>query len=151
MDIIRRMMGKKNKADNSLYVIIGKASRLLGNRISKNLSVHQVTAEQWNILASLWQNNGQSQQSLADTADKNKASVTHLIDNLEKRKLVERRADIEDRRNKNIFLTKEGEELQESLSKIVKKTTRQATEGIDKKDLKAVRKALKIIVDNLKN
>lgn len=144
-------MGKNNKVENALSVVIGKASRLLGNRISKNLHEHQVTAEQWNILASLWQNNGQSQQSLANYADKNKASITHLIDNLEKRNLVERRADEGDRRNKNIFLTKEGEELQGALSKIVKKTTRQATEGIDKKDLKATRKALKIMVNNLKS
>lgn len=142
-------MGKKIKAENSLSTVIGKASRLLGNRISKNLSEHQVTAEQMNILASLWQHDGQTQQSLADVSNKNKASITHLIDNLEKRKLVVRKSDNEDRRNKKIYLTKEGEELQSSLSKIVKKTIRQATEGIDKKELKYAKKVLKKMVDNL--
>jgi DNA-binding MarR family transcriptional regulator len=142
-------MGKKVKAENSLSTVIGKASRLLANRISKNLSDHQVTAEQWTILANLWQHNGQTQQSLADLSNKNKASITHLVDNLEKRKLVERKADDTDRRNKMIFLTNEGRALQEELSRIVKKTTKEATEGIDKKELKFARKVLKKMVDNL--
>lgn len=142
-------MGKKVKAENSFSTVISKASRLLVNRISKNLSKHQVTAEQWTILANLWQHNGQTQQALADFSNKNKASITHLIDNLEKRKLVERRADDTDRRNKKIFLTEEGKELQEELSKIVKKTVKQATEGIDKKELKSTKKVLKSIIGNL--
>lgn len=142
-------MGKKTKAENSLSTVIGKASRLLGNRISKNLSEHQVTAEQLTILACLWQQNGQTQQSLADISNKNKASITHLIDNLEKRKLVVRKADNEDRRNKKVYLTEEGQKLQSSLSKIVKKTTRHATEGIDKKELKNAKNVLKKMVENL--
>jgi len=149
LNIQRKSMGNKVKAENSLSTVIGKASRLLANRISKNLSDHQVTAEQWTILANLWQHNGQTQQSLADLSNKNKASITHLVDNLEKRQLVERRADDADRRNKKIFLTEEGRALQEALSKIVKKTTKEATEGIDKKELKSVRKVLKKMVENL--
>lgn len=149
LNIQRTSMGKKVKAENSLSTVIGKASRLLANRISKNLSDHQVTAEQWTILANLWQHNGQTQQSLADLSNKNKASITHLVDNLEKRKLVERKADDTDRRNKKIFLTDEGRALQEELSKIVKKTTKKATEGIDKKELKTARKVLKKMVENL--
>jgi MarR family transcriptional regulator, organic hydroperoxide resistance regulator len=142
-------MGEKIKTENSFSTVISKASRLLANRISKNLSKYQVTAEQWTILANLWQHNGQTQQALANFSNKNKASITHLIDNLEKRKLVERRADDTDRRNKNIFLTEEGEELQEELSKIVKKTVKEATKGIDKKELKSAKKVLKSIISNL--
>jgi len=142
-------MGKKNKAENLLPVVASKASRLLANRISKNLSDHQVTAEQWMILASLWENNGLTQQSLADRSLKNKASITHLIDNLEKRKLVARKPDEQDRRNNKVFLTEEGKAVQNALSKIVKKTTVEATRGIDKKELKSLKKTLKKMVDNL--
>ena len=142
-------MGKKIKVENSFSTVLGKASRLLGNQISRQLSDYQVTGEQWAILASLWRNDGQTQQSLADVSNKNKASITHLIDNLEKRRLVERRTDKSDRRNKLIFLTSEGASLQEELSSIVKKTTREATAGIDKKELKLAKKVLKKMVENL--
>lgn len=140
---------KKNKLDNNLNVIMGKASRLMSNRLSRNLSDFNVTSEQWTILASLWKKNGQTQQELANIANKNKASITHLIDNMEKRNLVYRQADEGDRRNNFIFLTEEGEKLQASLGKIVKKTMKEVTRGIEKKDLKVSKKVLKKIIENL--
>lgn len=145
-----RIMGdKKYKSDNNLSVIIGKTSRLISNRLSRNLSEFNVTSEQWSILASLWEKNGCTQQDLANIANKNKASITHLIDNLEKRGLVYRQSDEGDRRNNLIFLTEDGRNMKESLSKIVKKTTKDFTSGIDKKDLKVSKKVLKKIVENL--
>lgn len=143
------MGNKKTKVDNNLNVIIGKASRLMSNRLSKNLADFNVTSEQWTILASLWKKNGQTQQGLANIANKNKASITHLIDNMERRNLVYRQADEGDRRNNFIFLTEEGKDLQESLSKIVKKTIKEITRGIDKKDMKLTKKVLKKIIENL--
>ncbi len=89
------MGNKKSKGDNSLTTLLSKSARLMSNRLNKNLLEHDVTSEQWAVLSSLWKKNGQTQQSLADHANKNKASITHLIDNLEKRKLVERLVDEE--------------------------------------------------------
>ncbi len=143
------MGNKKLKVDNSLSVLLAKASRLLSNRLSKNLADHHVTSEQWTILASLWKKNGQTQQNLANIASKNKASITHLIDNLVKRNLVFRQSDEKDRRNNFIYLTDEGKELKTSLSKIVKKTIKESTNGIDKKELKASKKVLKKIIGNI--
>ncbi len=143
------MGNKKVKVDNNLNVIVGKASRLMSNRLSKNLSEFNVTSEQWAVLASLWKKNGQTQQDLANIANKNKASITHLIDNMEKRSLVVRQSDEGDRRNNLIFLTEEGKNMKETLNKIVKKTTKEITSGIDKKDLKISKKVLKKIIENL--
>lgn len=142
-------MGKKVKVENSLSTIMGTSSRLLNNKISKNMAAYHVTVEQWVILASLWRHDGQSQQALANMVSKNKASITHLIDNLEKRKLVSRKADSNDRRNKRIYLTDEGKSLQEELAKVVKETTREATQDIDKKDLKSAKKVMKKMIDQL--
>ncbi|MGY0038874.1 MarR family winged helix-turn-helix transcriptional regulator [Pedobacter sp. NJ-S-72] len=41
--------------------------------------------------------------------------MTYLIDNLAKRELVQRQEDVNDRRNKLIYLTPEGKRLQEEL------------------------------------
>jgi len=140
---------KKAKVDHSLPTLIGKASRLLTNQITKNLADYQVTAEQWAILDSLWTQDGQTQQQLANLTHKNKASITHLIDNLEKRNLVKRVTHEKDRRNKMIYLTPDGVHLQEPLTKAVKKTLKKLTSGLDKKDMKGCRKTLKKLVQNL--
>ncbi|MEM6841440.1 MAG: MarR family transcriptional regulator [Bacteroidota bacterium] len=140
---------KKVKIDNSLLALIGQASRLLTNQITKSLAEHQVTAEQWAILNSLWQQDGQTQQQLANLTHKNKASITHLIDNLEKRNLVQRVTHEQDRRNKMVCLTPGGIALKEPLTKVVKQTVKQLTKGLDKKELKNCRKTLKKLVENL--
>ena len=143
------MTDKKNKSDSSLTTLLSKSARLMSNRLNRNLLTHEVTAEQWAILSTLWKKNGQTQQALADYANKNKASITHLIDNLEKRALVERSVDEKDRRNKLVYLTSEGADLQEALTKVVNKTIKKVTADVDKKELKQCKKALKKIIDTL--
>lgn len=138
----------KNKDKSDLVILTSKASRLMSNQLNKDLSDHQITIEQWTVLANLWKNDGQTQQQLADLSNKNKASITHLIDHLEKSQLVRRTVDEQDKRNKIIYLTPEGENLQKALTKVIKKTTKTFTDGIDKKELKNCTKVLKKIVEN---
>ena len=54
---------------------------------------------------------GISQQSLAEKTAKDKACLTNLINNLEKKNWVIRKEGPSDRRNRLIFLTPQGEEL----------------------------------------
>lgn len=143
------MGNKKNKSDTSLTTLLSKSARLMSNQLNKNLLKHEVTSEQWAVLSSLWKKDGLTQQELADLANKNKASITHLVDNLEKRELVERRVDESDRRNKLVYLTKEGADLQGTLTKVVSKTMKEITADVDKKELKQCRKALKKMVDTM--
>lgn len=70
-----------------------------------------LTYEMHQIMACLWKNDGLRQQDLADKTLKDKASLTCLINNLSKRKLVGRYEDTNDRRSKLIFLTAEGKAL----------------------------------------
>ena len=143
------MGNKKNKGDNTFTTLLSKSARLMSNQLNKSLLEHEVTSEQWAVLSSLWKKDGVTQQELADLSNKNKASITHLIDNLEKRDLVERRTDENDRRNKMIYLTKEGADLQSTLTKVVSKTMKKITADVDKKELKQCKKALKKMVDTM--
>ena len=63
------------------------------------------------VLSSLWHEQGISQQILAERIAKDKACLTNLMNNLEKKGYVYRKEDPADRRNKLVFLTPEGENL----------------------------------------
>lgn len=69
-----------------------------------------VTYEMVQVLVILSQSKHMNQQQIADVTVKNKASLTSLIDNMQKRNLVMRNEDTEDRRNKIITLTPKGKE-----------------------------------------
>lgn len=132
-------------------IINGKVSvginRLLYRNFKKyNLSI---TPEQWTVLAFLWQKDGVTQQMLCDSTFKDKPSMTRLIDNQEKQKLVFRVASKEDRRSNFIHLTDFGKSIREDATKAVDETMTAALKGIDEKGVKRVRMVLALVFNNL--
>ena len=79
-------------------------------RVLKRNNV-DMTFEMLQVMNCLWNEQGISQQSLAEKTAKDKACLTNLINNLEKKNWVIRKEDSSDRRNRLIFLTVQGEEL----------------------------------------
>jgi len=77
-----------------------------------------ITYEMLQVLAALWKNEQMNQQDIAIAIQKNKASVTPLIDNLCKRDLVRRVSDPNDRRNNLIELTVKGDEYRTLLDPV---------------------------------
>ncbi|MBA4317522.1 MAG: MarR family transcriptional regulator [Flavobacterium sp.] len=119
---------------------------MLNNFRKNNITL---TKEQWTILGVLWQDDGCSQQNLADKTYKDKPGITRLIDNLEKENLVERRPDSKDRRLNLIFLTPKGKIIEKEVIEIVNQTINDAVKGIDPQNLKIVKETFLQIYDNL--
>lgn len=84
------------------------ASRQAMQRFLKNIGA-DITFEMLQIMSCLWYEQGISQQILAERTAKDKACLTNLMLNLERKGYVCRREDTHDRRNKLVFLTEEGE------------------------------------------
>ena len=72
-----------------------------------------ITFEMLQVLSSLWHEQGISQQILAERIAKDKACLTNLMNNLE------RKEDPNDRRNKLVFLTPAGEEFKEQIRPVL--------------------------------
>ena len=68
-----------------------------------------ITFEMLQIMSCLWSEQGISQQTLAERTAKDKACLTSLMGNLEKKGYVCRREVPKDRRNKLVYLTEAGE------------------------------------------
>ena len=137
--------------EESLGYIIGRSGRAMANRLNHNFEKagHNVTCEQWAVLINLWHKNGQNQTELAGITCKDKTSITRLIDGMEKRNLVVRIPDKKDGRQKLIYLTNKGKELQQRLLHLVKKTLQEAREGINETDLKTCKDVLRQVARNL--
>ena len=78
-----------------------------------------ITFEMLQVLSSLWHEQGISQQILAERIAKDKACLTNLMNNLEKKGYVYRKEDANDRRNKLVYLTPEGEALKVQIRPIL--------------------------------
>lgn len=84
------------------------SSRQAMQRLLKK-SGADITFEMLQVMSCLWNEQGISQQVLAERTAKDKACLTSLIGNLEKKGYVCRREDRKDRRNKLVYLTESGE------------------------------------------
>ncbi len=70
-----------------------------------------LTPEQFMLIDLLWNLGEMTQQQLADQLQKDKNSVTQLVDALERKGFVERRRNPSDRRSNTLVLTEKAERL----------------------------------------
>lgn len=96
-----------------------------------------LTVEMMQVLKQLWNKDGINQQEIADNIVKDKTSLTYLIDNLTRRKLVFRKEDTIDRRNKLIFLTPAGLELKSRIEPLLQELQVEMGNGISEEELRA--------------
>ena len=108
-----------------------------------------LTAEQYLVMDTLWNEGTLTQQEIAFIIQKDKNSVTQFIDNLEKKGLVARSVSREDRRVNNIVVTKEGMALKDSTKQLAIETMNKALEGIPEKDVLVFVDVLKKVCANI--
>lgn len=87
-------------------------------RILKEHNV-DMTFEMLQIMSNLWHQQGLSQQALAEKTAKDKACMTNLMNNLEKKGWVNRQEDPSDRRNRLVYLTPEGEKMNDNVRPLI--------------------------------
>jgi DNA-binding MarR family transcriptional regulator len=137
-----------------LYSVInGMASTAIARRLQKHFREAglEITIEQWSILYHLWLNDGLSQQELCNRTFRDKPSITRLIDNLEKQKLVKRIASKEDRRINIVCLTEGARNLQNLTIDLANQTMEEALNGVTKDEIETIKKVLYQVYDNLNN
>ena len=78
-----------------------------------------LTAEQWGVLAKVWNQEGLSQDELARFACVEKSSMSRVLAVLERKGLLERRPDPGDARRKNIFPTAAADAIKERCRDVV--------------------------------
>ena len=108
-----------------------------------------LTAEQYLVMDTLWNEGTLTQQAIAFIIQKDKNSVTQFIDNLEKKGLVTRSVSKDDRRVNNIVVTEQGMAMKDSTKKLAIETMEKALEGIPEQDVLSFVDVLKKVCANI--
>jgi len=137
--------------DNIIYQI-GEATRMAHKRVTEIFSQRDfgVTVEQFGVLALLWYKEGINQQEIANGLKRDKTTIARIVENMIKRNLIVKVPDQIDKRNKLIFLTQKGKELQKEMIESSGQVYLLALENIPDKDLDTCLKVLHLIKNNLK-
>ncbi len=98
--------------------LIARMCKLHRNKASDLLSNIGLFVGQELFLVHLWQQDGLKLSEMADNLCVRPATITRMLERMEKAGLVERRKDFEDQRVSRIFLTQTGHKSQEPVHRI---------------------------------
>ena len=110
---------------------------------------YNLTFEQISILHILEEQEGSNLGLLAEKADRERTTISRMIDGLEKRNLVLRVPDKDDKRQKLLYLTNLGQERLEQMKPIGEEFNKSIYKGIDKEEVEATLATLKKILKNI--
>jgi len=136
-------------ASQSVGYLARYAHRAFAKALAGELTPHDILGAQWSVLRVLWEQEGLSQVDLAERMRVEKASLTSVLDAMERRKLIVRRRNSEDRRKVNINLTAHGRSLKAQLLPYGVSINRKATRGMSAGEIDQLRGLLARVIHNL--
>ena len=135
--------------DNDLLVLVYDLARLMRVRADQRARQRGMTRAQWVILSWLERRPGLSQTELAGLVESEPITVARLIDRLEARGFVERRADPKDRRINRLHLTDAAVPLLDEIHAHRRALSDELTAGIDPAAVDLTRETVKRMKANL--
>lgn len=93
------------------YIKLVRAADSVSTRIHRHLDAAHLTVSQFGVLEAVFHLGPLYQRDLAEKLLKSGGNITMVIDNLEKRELVRRERETEDRRCVSVYLTEKGQQL----------------------------------------
>lgn len=130
---------------------IERTAKIIKQVMQRRFNAHHfdLTVDQWVLLDCLRQENGQSQNQLAERTFKDAPTVTRIIDLLCKKELIERRGDPNDRRRFKIYLTDTGQLKIKKVLPVVIELRKKGIEQLPRKDYDDLIRILDTIFENI--
>lgn len=107
-----------------------------------------ITIDQWLVLKTIHESPDVTLQQVGAAVFKDFASVTRIVQLLERKRLLRRKPHPSDRRRSELVLTRSGESVIRRAEPIARANRRKALDGIDADEVTRLRAVLKRIVEN---
>ncbi len=135
--------------DESLGFIINRTAVAVKKEFTRRLKAFDLTPEQWSILNRLGEQDKLTQKDLAERTYKDQPNTARILDKLEKKELIRRVDNPEDRRAFLIHLTDRGKEVREGIIPITLQLNVDASAGFEKEETRQLINLLNRVYDNL--
>jgi MarR family transcriptional regulator for hemolysin len=136
-------------AEYEYTFLLHEVAHLMRTLFNQRARTRGMTRAQWVILKRLDRTPGLSQNELAAIVEVEPITIGRLIDRLEARGVVERRADPKDRRIHRLHLTPKAKPILQEINDTIAELGSLTAAGIDEKTLKTVMAALSAMKANL--
>ncbi|NTU32256.1 MarR family transcriptional regulator [Brevibacillus sp. HB1.1] len=110
--------------------LLHRTDMKMTNYFKKRLKQFEITPEQWGILSVMDGERAITQKELSDAIDRDQTTVVRMIYSLEKKGIVIRTLNDEDRRSHNLLLSDKGMELKSMLIPVVTEAHNHVTQKL---------------------
>ncbi len=117
--------------------------------LARAMRPFDITPEQFAILSLLREHDGLQQREIADLLVKDRPNITRILERLEKKGLVRRHTDMDDRRAVRVHITTAGRKICPKLEQIAMDYRNQAYRGLTQSQQEQLRDMLHTISENL--
>jgi DNA-binding MarR family transcriptional regulator len=100
--------------DQNIIFLCAEFSHRFSQALAAAFKEHkiEVTAEQFSILVVLWYQDGISQKEISEKLNRDKTTITRVLINMKRNKLIRQVTDAEDNRSNLVYLTAKGKAMQ---------------------------------------
>ncbi len=144
------MVKEKFRVEENLDYLVSVVVQNMKNSLYRDFREkgHNITPEQWSVLAKLYYEDGVYQKQIGDSLFKDKPTITRILDLMEKKNLIIRISDDKDRRKSKVYLTQDGKDLVNELIPIAEGFQARLTEEIPGEELEQFTRILEKISEN---
>ncbi|MGA7876177.1 MAG: MarR family transcriptional regulator [Desulfoferrobacter sp.] len=137
--------------DYSKYLgfLMGVAFRGLKKKADQALAPFHLTAQQWGVLARLYEEDGLAVGEIANRMQTEVPTVTRIVDLLEGKGFVSKKPSMKDRRSVQVFLTQKGMAIEAALRDKITKVIEIALKGFETHEVDRLKRDLSRITKNL--
>jgi DNA-binding MarR family transcriptional regulator len=129
--------------------MVRNAHKALSRGLARELAERGIMFKHYSYLRSLFEEDGVTQAELSERTGMERATVTVVLDTMERQGLVKRVRSPDDRRKIHVFLTPKGRRLRAPLLEAVANVHRIALAGISPAELERLRKTLEKLRTNM--
>ncbi|WP_067618434.1 MarR family winged helix-turn-helix transcriptional regulator [Alicyclobacillus acidiphilus] len=120
-----------NPLNDSIGFLLGATYRKVNQLTTLRFREYDVTPEQWIVMYCLRRNERTTQTELSRTAQKDKTTITRIIDILDRKGMVVRTSSSEDRRAHYIHLTEKGRSTVDALCHLERSVMSEIAAGLE--------------------
>ena len=134
---------------NKTGPLMGKLHRSLRRNYDRQLKEFGLTPCQFEVLITLWEEDNILSSELGKRVSRDGPTITGVIDRMERKMLVKRKRDSNDRRVVKVVLTSKSKGMKEQLSVTNKQILERITENLTSKEINQLETLLLKMINNV--
>lgn len=135
---------------DNIGVLIHTVDLEISQYLKKQLAPYRLAPEQYLVLALLREEEGLSQNQIAEQLGKDKSGIARMIASLEDKGFIRRSGGSQDRRSVEVYLTDQGRELGQTLESIHIAAREILSKGLTEEETSELRRLLGIVRNNVR-